>query len=311
MMYDDRTGLGAIELAVLRSLDEMGAPPDRPYRKSATVVQHVYDKHGIGPRHAYEMLCALAVPWHMNVPLVDFHGNCGSLDPADKPANARYTEVRLTRSGAYALSAARGDGPKLPILLLNGDMWNGGTAPPFACERVVEAVRRARRHDVSDEELIATVGPPSFPSRCDVDGDIDALLTGEPVQLRCSARAEIAGADIVITNLPPGIGPEVVGQAIVDRFAAEVGIRREYPELAERLELPLRDVRNESGLGDDRIVCAVRAGSDLEATRAKLLETWPLTVTKPARLPAPLATLLRHFTDDAAAQDPVLDALTR
>jgi hypothetical protein len=289
-MYDERTGLGAIELRVLRSLDEMSARPDRPYRKSANVLPHVYEQHGIGPRHAYEMLCALAVPWQMNVPLVDFHGNAGGLDPFDNPANPRYTEVRLSEAGARALAAARGDGPKVPILLLNGDMWNGGTAPPFARDRVVQAVQLAHRSDVSDEELIATVGLPSFPSHCDVYGDFAALLGGVPVELRCASVVTEDGRELVIGHFPPGIGSEHIGRAIADRLEGERAISRS--------DMPLRDVRVDGMAWDEQqVVCSLRSGADLDAVRRLMLETWPVTTTKAARLPAPIATLLRNFAD--------------
>jgi DNA gyrase/topoisomerase IV subunit A len=303
-MYNEQTGLGAIELAVLRSLDEMGARRDTPYRKSANVLQYIAEHEGIGPRHAYEVLCTLAAPWNMNVPLVDFHGNAGGLDPADKPANPRYTEVRMSRIGAHALAGARGDGPKLPILLVNGDLWNGGGAPPFAPEQVAEAVRLARRSDVGDDELVATVGAPEFASRCDLDGDVAALARGEPTELRCSSRVEQDGPDLVISRFPPGIGSERIGRAIADRLAGERAIRR--------ADMPLRDVRVDGmAWNEQRVVCSLRSDANTDSVRQLLLETWPVSVRKAARLPRALPVLLRQFADDAAAQNPVLDALTR
>ena len=102
-VWSDRTGIGAIERAVLEALDDLGARPDRPHRKSANVIGRVYEASGIGPQFAYGAACALAAPWLVHLRLIDFHGNLGGPDEDDEPAAPRYTEIRLSKAGAFAL----------------------------------------------------------------------------------------------------------------------------------------------------------------------------------------------------------------
>ena len=143
----ERTGLSTVEHAVLEALDETGARPDGPHRKSVNVLLGGEATRAIGLRYAYDALCCLAQPWRMNVPLVEIHGNVGGPNANDTPANPRYTEARLTRGGVLALASERGDAPRLPFVLMNGDLHLNGTQPPFDPESVVRGGGTSGRRD--------------------------------------------------------------------------------------------------------------------------------------------------------------------
>jgi DNA gyrase/topoisomerase IV subunit A len=311
----DRTGLDSVTMTVLDALDELGSRPDGQHKKNATIVDFVYATRGLPPRFGYEAICVAAAPWLTHVSVVDFHGNFGSADSLDEPASARYTEARLSRAGAMALASERGKLPRLPIGLINGDLSIGGTAPPFDPVRVVDALRAATEGRVSDEELVATIGMPSFPTGCPVAGDVDAIAAGTRVKLRVSSEIAIEtdrrGSRLLISRVPYDVGPEDVGNAIASRVdAVRSGrLREAYPELENELDLPLRDVRNESSGDTTRVVCDLLAGADAELCRGRILETWPATIEVTVQLRAPLATLVRGFVDDLAPQDEALTAL--
>jgi DNA gyrase subunit A len=311
----DRTGLGAIDRALLEALDEVGARPDRPHRKSANVVRHVYATRAIGPRFGYETACALAARWLVHLRLIDFHGNLGGPDDNDPPAGPRYTEIRLSNAGAFALAAERGELPRLPIGLINGDLTAGGTSPPFEPNAVARAVRRAAADPgVTDAELSELVGPPSFPTGCSVDGDMAALAAGESTRLHLSARVSLeSGRDrpqVVISHLPFGIGADAVSSAVAGRATTrDDRLARTNPALSARLRIPLTDVRNESTTTGVRLVCSIADDADPEICRARVIETWPVTIDIPAQLARPLPALVRAFVDDVTTQPAAIAAL--
>ena len=91
---DARDGLKPVQRRIVYQMGEMNLTPDRPYMKSARVVGEVMGKlHPHGDSAIYEAMVRLAQPFAMRLPLVDGHGNFGSLD--DGPAASRYTEARL------------------------------------------------------------------------------------------------------------------------------------------------------------------------------------------------------------------------
>ncbi len=316
-MFSERTGLDAVVLGTLHSLDELGVWPDSMYKKSASVVDHLYTTRGIPPKFGYDAICVTAAAWLTHVRLIDLHGNGGSADTQDEPAAARYTEVRLARSGVLALASERGALPRLPIGLINGDLATGGSAPPFDPGRVFEAVRSAAGRTATDDALAAAVGMPAFPTGCAVTGDFAALAEGSLTKLRVSTDIEIEtdarGTRLLISRVPYGVGAGDVGEAIARRVDAVRSARlsEAYPDLENALDLPLRDVRNESAGDTTRVVCDLLAGADAELCRDRLLEIWPVTIEIPVRLRAPLAVLVRGFVDDAAVQNEALAALLR
>ena len=94
---DARDGLKPVQRRIIYQMGQMNLSPDRPYMKSARVVGEVMGKlHPHGDSAIYEAMVRLAQPFAMRLPLVDGHGNFGSLD--DGPAASRYTEAPMTTS---------------------------------------------------------------------------------------------------------------------------------------------------------------------------------------------------------------------
>src|SRR5262245_10979478 len=263
----DHWRVGVVERAVLETLDDVGARPDGPHRKCASVVRRLAEERGVHPRYGYDALCTLSQPWLQHVVLVDFHGNCGS--PDDRPANPRYTEARLSRAGAIALAAERAEGPKVPVALINGDLHVDGSAPPYSPTRVLAALLAIIDNPrIDDAGVVDLVGPPEAPTGCAVACDYRALGAGDHTVLTMTAQLTIEphdmGTAIVVTHLPLGIGVD----AVADALAARVNVRERFDshpdeEAFAELGLPLRDIRNESRGTFARIVCELRRGADV------------------------------------------------
>lgn len=310
----DHWRIGVVERCALETLDDLGARPDRPHVKSVRVVRQMADVHGVSPSYGYDSLCKLSQPWLQQIALVDFHGNGGS--PDDRPANPRYTEVRLSRAGEIALDAERGAGPKVPIALINGDLHVGGLAPPYSPTRVVAALRTMiDNRPLADAEIVELVGPPASPTGCDMACDYQALGAGDPTTLVLQARLTVEVVDdaagIVITNLPLGVGVDAVTEALAGRVNLQSRLNREVDrEGFAKLALPLRGLRDES-LGDaTRIVCQLRSGADPATVGPEIASTWGVGTRCEVQLAAPLAQLMRELVDeDPEAQRNALAAL--
>ena len=259
------TGLGVLDLAVLEACERLGATPDRPYLKSARILDEVYAATGIGPRVAYEPLCDLARPWQLHLLLIDFHGNFGS--PDFDAAGSRYTEARLTPFGVAALAAERGEIGPLPIGLINGNLHAGGRRPPLDPHRVIAALRAASENPSTD--LAALVGPPEFPTGCEVEvADPTALAAGDRTTLALSARLHLERSDLLIVScLPPGSSVGEIGErlnAIHARWHNSLGAPDEE---AIRYVVDFHDSTTEHG---SRFEIHLAGDSDTDAVSALL-----------------------------------------
>lgn len=146
------------------------------------------ERHGVLPRYGYAVLVDLVQPWQTSLAVLMGSGNFGSPD-ADPPAHARYTECRLSAVGKLGAAAERGDGPPIPIGLINGTMYGGGTRPPHDPSLIINSLLLiAENPDASDKEIIDVAGGPAFPTGCAVSGDIEGLAAGRRVRLRLAAR---------------------------------------------------------------------------------------------------------------------------
>jgi DNA gyrase subunit A len=279
----DRSGLSDLDVAVLMAPAEIGARPDRPYVKSARVLDELYSKTGIPPLYGYDVMCNLAAPWLVNLRLLDPHGNYGS--PDFSAAAPQYTEVRLSEVGMLAVAAERGGGPPVPIGL-NGDVHVGGRNPPFNPAHVAETLARlVTDSNIDDDDIVRSVGAPEFPTGCTVDGDLDALVRGEPVTLTLfanlaheSTRARSGDRPvIVISRLPLKASASQIAWNLKERIEQRrwhVG----HPELADEVRLPIADVRDETVGSLDgtrtRLVIVLKADADPQAVARQLLDVW-------------------------------------
>lgn len=297
------TGLGLLEIAILEACEHGGAGNDAPYLKTQRVLDVLCERTGIAPGHAYEPLCDMARTWAAHLALIDFHGNCGT--PDFGPASPRHTECRLSRLGAGALAAERHTIGPLPIGLINGDIYADGPHPPFDPTRVIRAIRAAL--NVSDEDVSAIVGLPSFPTGCLVSGDIDELACGSETRLRLTAEiTELSGDQLLISHLPPGSSASEIANHIQSRLRVPrrfLDDPNSYTASAGHMEIPrIRDVNDRSlGLDETRLLVTLEQGADLVHARAFLGDIRGMKRTITVQLHQPLAVTIRTFTHGTTA----------
>jgi DNA gyrase subunit A len=295
---DARDGLKPVQRRILYLMNEMGLRPDRGHVKCAQVVGAVMGRlHPHGDSAIYDALVRMAQAWAMRVPLVDGHGNFGSLGGDDAPAAYRYTECRLTEA-ALAMVAdldeetvdfvPNYDGTEqqpdvlpagIPNLLVNGTAGIAvGMATNMAPHNLAEVIAAARhliKHpDASLDQLMRYVPGPDLPTGGHIvglDGIRDAYETGRGIfRTRATATIEQLQArktGIVVTELPYGVGPEKVITRIKDLVQA-----RKITGISDLKDLTDRN----RGLN---LVIEVRAGFNPEAVLAELYRLTPMEET--------------------------------
>ena len=242
---DARDGLKPVQRRIVYQMGEMNLTPDRPYMKSARVVGEVMGKlHPHGDSAIYEAMVRLAQPFAMRLPLVDGHGNFGSLD--DGPAASRYTEARLGPA-ALGMNADIDEDTvdftpnydnklkeptvlpaAIPNLLVNGGSGIAvGMATNLATHNLGEVVNAAKflmaHSDATLEQLMRYVPGPDWPTGGTIigrDGIREAYATGRgTLTTRAATHIEHVTARkqaIVVTELPYMVGPEKVIERISD-----------------------------------------------------------------------------------------------
>jgi hypothetical protein len=306
----ERTGLGAVEVAILSALDSLGARPGRGYVTTTRVLTAVDDAIGLAPGYAYRVVLDLAQAWTVPVTLVSGQGNFGSRQ-GDPPANFRYTEARLSAAGAVALAAERGASAPVPVGFINGNTYRGGTRPPLRPAGVIAAIREAVRHpDVTDDDLIGIVGPPVFATGHIGVGDLAALADGREAEVRLEADVTVGanGRQVFISDIPAGISIGDAAHNIVQR-AKPANLPPNYPGLARAKWLPLADLRDMTTgrhPGGGLLVCTPAKGTPPEELRARLLDIYGVYTTVRVKFPRPLATMIRNWAAAHAAEN--LDA---
>ena len=235
---DARDGLKPVQRRILYAMQELGLTPDRPYRKCARVVGDVLGKyHPHGDQAVYDALVRLVQTFASRHPLLDGHGNFGSVDD-DPPAAMRYTETRLAPIAHQALLEEIGDDTvdfasnfdgsqqeptvlpaQLPFLLLNGcsgiAVGMATSIPPHNLGEVVDGlIALIRQPGLSDERLLELIPGPDFPTGGEVllsSGLQDTYLHGRgSIPMRGVAHTEevLLGKGrhkrnaVVVTELP-------------------------------------------------------------------------------------------------------------
>ena len=290
---DARDGLKPVHRRILYQMADMGLRPDRGHVKSARVVGEVMGKlHPHGDGAIYDALVRMAQPFSMRVPLIDGHGNFGSLD--DGPAAMRYTECRLDAAALLMTTSidedtvdfgANYDGQltepsvlpaAFPNLLVNGSsgiaVGMATNMPPHNLGEVVAAARHLIKHpNASLDDLMRFVPGPDLPTGGKIvglDGIRDAYETGRGTfRVRAATRVEAITArrrGLVVTELPYGIGPEKVIEKIADLVKSK------------RLQ-GISDVTDLSdGRQGMRIVIEIKSGFVPEAVLEQLYRLTPM-----------------------------------
>jgi DNA gyrase subunit A len=247
---DARDGLKPVQRRILYSMSEMGLRPDRGHVKSSRVVGDVMGKyHPHGDSAIYDALVRMAQPFTMRLPLVDGHGNFGSLD--DGPAASRYTEARPAAAALLMTAGLDEDTvdfvpnyddqltqpgvmpAAFPNLLVNGvsgiAVGFATNMPPHNLVEVIGAARHLMANPTcSLDDLMKFVPGPDLPQGgriVGLDGIRDAYLTGKgSFRTRATSRIEKVTArrqGIVVTELPYLVGPEKVIEKIKDAVQAK------------------------------------------------------------------------------------------
>ncbi|MGX1694919.1 DNA gyrase/topoisomerase IV subunit A [Microbacterium keratanolyticum] len=290
---DARDGLKPVQRRILFQMAEMGLRPDKGHVKSARVVGEVMGKlHPHGDSAIYDALVRLSQDFALRVPLVDGHGNFGSLD--DGPAASRYTEARLAAS-ALALTESLDedvvdfipnyDGQfqqpavlpaAFPNLLVNGASGIAvgmatNMAPHNLIEVVAAAIHLLENPDATTEELMEFVPGPDFPSGgilMGLDGVKDAYANGRgALKVRGKVSVEPLGprrTGIVVTELPYNVGPERLIEKIRDAVQA-----KKLQGISDVTDLTDRH----HGL---RIQIGIKTGFDANAVLEQLYRLTPL-----------------------------------
>lgn len=290
---DARDGLKPVQRRIIYQMGQMNLNPDRPYMKSARVVGEVMGKlHPHGDSAIYEAMVRLAQPFAMRLPLVDGHGNFGSLD--DGPAASRYTEARMAQA-ALGMNANIGENTvdftpnydnklqeptvlpaAIPNLLVNGGSGIAvGMATNMATHNLGEVVAAAKHlmhhPDATLEELMRYVPGPDWPSGGVIvgrNGIREAYETGRgALTTRSVTHIENVTARkkaIVVTELPFMVGPERVLERISE------GVKnRKLEGISGAIDLTDRH-------NGTRLVIEIKTGFDSNAVLAQLFKHTPL-----------------------------------
>ncbi|OEV04632.1 DNA gyrase/topoisomerase IV subunit A [Streptomyces oceani] len=292
---DARDGLKPVHRRILFQMHSMGLRPERPYVKCARVVGEVMGKlHPHGDTAIYDALVRMAQPFSMRVPLVDGHGNFGSLGNDDPPAAMRYTECRSASTAGLMVDsidegtvdfAPNYDGSEqepltlpaaYPNLLVNGAsgiaVGMATNMAPHNLGEVIAAARHLIKHPGADlETLMRLVPGPDLPTGgriIGLDGVRDAYATGRgSFKIRATVAVEQVTArrkGLVVTELPFAVGPEKVVSKIKDLVSA-----KKLQGIADVKDLTDR----EHGL---RLVIEIKNGFNPEAVLSQLYKLTPM-----------------------------------
>ncbi len=295
---DARDGLKPVHRRILYAMYELGLTSERPYRKCARVVGEVLGKyHPHGDTAVYDALVRMAQDFSMQMPLVDGHGNFGSVDN-DPPAAMRYTESRLRALTQDSLLEDiesetvdfidNFDGSqqeptvlpaRIPQLLLNGSsgiaVGMATNIPPHNLGELIDGLMELIANpDLTDKEIMRIIPGPDFPTGGQIlgrSGIRETYLSGRgSVTMRGVAEIEtleIAGRPdkdaIVITQLPY----QTNKAALIERIA--------YMVNDKKLE-GISDIRDESDRDGMRVVIELRRDSYPQVVLNNLFKLTPL-----------------------------------
>ena len=274
-------GLKPVQRRILYSMLELGVTPDKPYRKSARIVGDCLGKyHPHGDSSVYDAMCRMAQDWVLRAPLVDGHGNFGSID-GDSPAAMRYTETRMTPLAIELMRDLEKDTVRwslnfddtlkepdmfpgrFPNLLVNGASGIAvGVAtniPPHNLGEVIDGVvAYIDNPNIKIEQLMKIIKAPDFPSGGEIisvdDGLAQAYKTGKgKILIRAKVAIEKSGdkSSLIITELPYQVNKAMLLQKIVelkeqnkDKLSAITEVRDESDRNGMRAVIRLKKDAN-------------------------------------------------------------------
>ena len=275
---DARDGLKPVQRRILYSMYIDGNTYEKPHRKSAKTVGSVMGTfHPHGDSSIYEAMVRMSQDWKINVPLIDMHGNNGSIDD-DPPAAMRYTEARLSNNADLLLDDINYESVKMtnnyddthleptvlptkyPVLLVNGSTgiasgYATNIAPHNFNEVIDATIYRLQNPDCDLDDLMEYIKGPDFPTGGIVQGlqQIKDVFTTGKGKVVVRSKCEINDKNqIIITEIPY----EVIKSSLVKKIS-DIYLSKEIDGIL--------DVRDESGRDGLRIVvdCKKDANADL------------------------------------------------
>ena len=286
---DVRDGLKPVHRRILYDMMELGVTPDRPHRKSARIVGDVLGKyHPHGDSSVYDAMVRLAQKWNIRYPLVDGHGNFGSVD-GDSAAAMRYTEARMTPFAMQMLRDINKDTvdfmpnfdgderepvvlpARIPNLLVNGSsgiaVGMATSIPPHNLTDVINAViRMIDDEDCTIDDIIDIIKAPDFPTGAEIIGRHDAIEAYKTGQGKVTVRSKYKFEEtnrgrmqIVFTEIPY----QVNKARVIEKIA----------ELVKDKKIDhISDVRDESDREGMRIVVELKKDANPRITINRLLK---------------------------------------
>ncbi len=282
---DVRDGLKPVQRRTLYDMHELGIRYDRPYRKCARIVGDTMGKyHPHGDSSIYEALVVMAQEFKKGLPLVDGHGNFGSIE-GDGAAAMRYTEARLQKITQEAYLADLDKDVvdfvpnfdetekepsvlpvKVPNLLINGAegiaVGMATSIPPHNFSEVIEGVKAFMKNpDITAAELMEHIKGPDFPTGGIVVNQSDLLKIYETGTGKIKIRGKVEIEQVkggrqrlVITEIPYTMVGANIGKFLMDVY-----------NLAEsRKTSDIVDISNQSSKEGIRIVLELKKGADVE-----------------------------------------------
>ncbi|MCX4327664.1 MAG: DNA topoisomerase 4 subunit A [Lachnospiraceae bacterium] len=295
---DVRDGLKPVQRRILYAMDELSLSPDRPHRKSARIVGDTMGKyHPHGDSSIYDALVHMTEEYSLSIPLVDGHGNFGSID-GDGAAAMRYTEARLSY-GAMALLENLDKGlvpfgpnfdesekeplvlpATIPNLLINGTtgiaVGMATNMPPHNTSEVIDAVIAFMDNpEISTRGLMKYIKGPDFPTGGTIINSDDLYNiydTGEGrIKIRSRVETEDSSAgrkNLVITQIPYTVAGN---KTKLLESLASLAKDKVFDEIY--------DVRDESSKEGIRIVIEVKKDRDIQNLLNGLYQKTPMEDT--------------------------------
>lgn len=295
---DVRDGLKPVQRRILYAMNELGLDPKKPHRKSARIVGDTMGKfHPHGDTSIYDALVHMTEDYSLSIPLVDGHGNFGSID-GDGAAAMRYTEARLS-DGAMTLldHLEKGlvefvpnfdDSEKeptvlpamIPNLLINGTtgiaVGMATNIPPHNPGEVIDGVMAYMDNpEITIEKLMKHILAPDFPTGGSIinSSDIRQIYESGEGKIRIRAKAEIENGEngrknIIITEIPYTVAGNKT--KLVESLSAL---------MKDKVFDEIFDVRDESSKEGIRIVVEVKKDRDIDNLLNGLYKKTPLEDT--------------------------------
>lgn len=288
---DVRDGLKPVQRRVLYAMNEINLTHDKSYKKSARVVGDVIGKyHPHGDTSVYDALVRMSQYWKLNIPLIDMHGNNGSID-GDSAAAMRYTETRLAKITDLLLEDLQkntvlfapnfDDSEKEPTVLpgyFPNILINGATGiaagyatnmPPHnICEVIDAVVALIKKPKINLGDILKIIKGPDFPTGSIVmgqEGIENAFATGKG-RVIIQSKIHFEENNLVIDEIPY----EIVKQDLVKKIG-------EVADLNPQLEI--KEVRDETDRSGLRIVIELTENANKDFIRKFLFKNTPLQVS--------------------------------